>query len=338
MKKITIFALALLLFATLAACSQSEENEDSSGQNATEDAAEESNEEATEEVTIEHALGSTPLEATPKKVVALEYTYAEDLLALGIQPTGVADIEGYKKWVDVEVDLSDDVVDVGTRQEPNLETIAQLEPDLIIAPKFRHEGIKDELERIAPTVFFDSYPEDESFTQYDEMESTFKTIAKAVGKEEKADDVLDDLDEKYNEAEDILEDANLTTEAFVLTQAFSSQQAPVLRVFTPNSLASEIFEKIGLENAYEPDQFEIYGYSELNVEALPSLEEANFFYVVQEDDNIFENELKDNAVWKNLDFVQSDRLYPLGGDAWLFGGPLSAKTVVDNVVDIVESK
>jgi ferric hydroxamate transport system substrate-binding protein len=44
-----------------------------------------------------------------------------------VQPVGVADIEGMNKWVNMkELSLSPDVVDVGTRQEPNLEQILQL--------------------------------------------------------------------------------------------------------------------------------------------------------------------------------------------------------------------
>ncbi|MGB3760615.1 MAG: ABC transporter substrate-binding protein, partial [Rivularia sp. (in: cyanobacteria)] len=67
---------------------------------------------------------------TPSRVVALGWVYVEDLLALGIQPVGVADIEGYQKFVNIQPQLAASVVDVGTRAEPNLEAIAQLEPDL----------------------------------------------------------------------------------------------------------------------------------------------------------------------------------------------------------------
>lgn len=42
---------------------------------------------------------------------------------------------------------------VGTIEEPNLEAIAALEPDLVISSKVRHEQIYDELSAIAPTVF-----------------------------------------------------------------------------------------------------------------------------------------------------------------------------------------
>src|SRR5690606_28871868 len=70
---------------------------------------------------ITQAVGDTEIEGVPQRIVALEWTYAEDLLALGIQPAGVADVAGYETWVNVEPALADSVVDVGTRQEPSLE-------------------------------------------------------------------------------------------------------------------------------------------------------------------------------------------------------------------------
>src|SRR5690242_17122902 len=50
---------------------------------------------------IEHVGGKTCITENPQRVVALEWTYVEDLLALGVQPVGIADIEGYKAWVKI---------------------------------------------------------------------------------------------------------------------------------------------------------------------------------------------------------------------------------------------
>jgi len=321
MKKfITVLSVFLLSFI-LTACSQ--EDETSTGNEAESEVA--------EPITVSGVLGDVELEEPAQKVVALEWTYAEDLLAVGVQPAGVADIEGYNSWVQIEEDFDENVVDVGTRQEPNLEAIAELDPDLIIGIKFRHEAIQSELESIAPTVFFDPYPTDETVSQYDEMESTFKEIANAVGKSNEAEDVLAELDATYEEAMTRIDDADLETNDVVLTQAFSANQAPEIRLFTQNALASVILEKIGLNNVHETDEFEVYGFSTVNVEALTNYEDANYLYVVQDDDNIYENQLEDNQVWNGLNFVEENRTYALGGDAWLFGGPLSAKVVAERI-------
>lgn len=284
---------------------------------------------------IEHAAGVTIIESIPERVVVLEWTYAEDLLALGIQPVGVADVAGYEAWVNVEPELGDDVVDVGTRQEPSLESIAALEPDLIIGVLFRHEPIYDDLSAIAPTLLFNPYPEeDEGLDQYAEMEQTFRAIATAVNRADEAEAVLDDLHAAFEETAAVLEENGHAGRAFVLAQAFTAQDAPQLRLFTDNAMAVQILESLGLENAWDAG-FEIYGFSTVDVEALANVEDADFFYVVQDDDNVFANQLSDHPVWRNLTFVREERAYPLGGDMWLFGGPLSAQLLVEKVESLL---
>jgi ferric hydroxamate transport system substrate-binding protein len=324
LKSLLILALAAVL---LVACSSNkEENKASTNQN------------AEESVTITDINGEVTLDKPAIKVVALEWTYVEDLLAVGIQPVGVADIGEYHNWVNIAAKLNDDVTDVGGRQEPNLEAIAALEPDLIIGVKFRHESMLKELEGIAPTVIFNPYPEDESVDHYQEMIDTFNEIAKAVNKTDEAKKVLADLDAQYEEAKEKIENADLKTKDILLTNAYTGPQAPEIRVLTPNSMASQIVEKIGLKNVHVPDQYEMFGSSTFNVEGLTKYEDANYLYTVQDEDNIYENQLKENAVWKNLNFVKEERLFNLGGDTWLYGGPLSAETLLNKIVDAMVTK
>ncbi|MFC0559108.1 ABC transporter substrate-binding protein [Halalkalibacter alkalisediminis] len=319
MKQGIIFVLIMSLL--LAACSS----------NAEETPTE--NTEGDNQVTITGVNGEVTLDAPAQKVVVLEWTYAENLLALGIQPTGMADMASYGDYVNIEPQLDESVTDVGGRQEPNLEVIASLEPDLIIGVSFRHNEMLTELESIAPTVIFNPYPEDESINLYQEMEMTFNEMAKAVGKEAEAVDVLATLENKYEAAKAEIEAANLATIDVILTLAYSGPQAPEIRVFTPHSMASIILEKIGLNNVHEPDQFEIFGSSTFNVEGLVKYEEANYLYTVPDEDNIYDNQLKGNKVWENLAFVKEDRVYDLGPDTWLYGGPLSAGTLIDQITD-----
>uniref|UniRef100_A0A540VGK5 ABC transporter substrate-binding protein n=2 Tax=Litorilinea aerophila TaxID=1204385 RepID=A0A540VGK5_9CHLR len=91
-------------------------------------------------------------------------------------------------------------------------------------------------------------------------------------------------------------------------------------------------EQIGLENAWEDATFQQYGFSTVSVEALPDLGDVHFFYVVQEENNVFAREAV-RPVWESLPFVQNGHAYPLGGDTWLFGGPLSAQVLVHAILD-----
>ncbi|QHJ70368.1 ABC transporter substrate-binding protein [Planococcus halotolerans] len=322
MKKWTLLLLAAIMLV-LAACSSGEEDTATETEN------------GGESVTIQGTNGEVTLDQPAEKVVVLEWTYAEDLLAVGVQPAGMADIESYGDYVNIEPQLDETVIDVGGRQEPNLEAIAEIDPDLIIGVDFRHTAMLEELERIAPTVIFNPYPEDDSINLYEEMETTFLEIAKAVDKTEEADQVLADLEEKYEESAAEIEAADLKTNDVILTLAYSGPQAPEIRVFTPHSMASIILERIGLNNVHEPDQFEVFGSSTFNVEGLVQYEDANYLYTVPDEDNIYENQLAGNPVWENLNFVQEGRTYDLGPDTWLYGGPLSAETLMDQITDVM---
>ncbi|OCT14507.1 ferrichrome ABC transporter substrate-binding protein [Paenibacillus pectinilyticus] len=279
--------------------------------------------------TITHPLGTTTIKGTPKRVVTLEWAYTEDVLALGIQPVGAADIKGYQNWVNVKPALDASVVDVGTRQEPNLETITGLKPDLIITSTLRSSKNYEALSKIAPTIVFESYPAEGKGDQFEGMLTTFKTIADVTGKKAEGDKVTTDLDKSFADLKTKLIAAKKDGAEFALTQAYSNQNNAELRMFTDNSMVVQILQRIGLKNVFKSSKFELYGFSTASVEALPAVQNANFFYIVQDADNVFEKQLKDNAVWKGLSFVKENKTFKLPGNTWTFGGPLSAKVFAE---------
>ncbi|SDK05778.1 ABC transporter substrate-binding protein [Sediminibacillus albus] len=318
-----LMLLLIGMVVVLAACSDSGEgNEKESSEEESSDAS---------GITVKDAYKEHTFEETPERVVVLEWVYGEDLLALGIQPVGMAGIENYHKWVNIDAELSEDVQDVGTRQEPNLEAIAELNPDLIITAGYRHEAIMDSLEGIAPTLSFNPYPAEGEGDQYEEMTSTFNTLAKLFGKEEEAEKVLSDLDATYSSVEEEIASSDVEDKSFVLSQAYSADNSPVIRLFKDNAMAVQIMENIGLENAYQSEGFQVYGFDETSVETLQNFQDAHFFYIVQESDNIFDTQLKGNPAWESLNFVEEGKTHPLPGDTWTFGGPLSAEVFAEQI-------
>ncbi len=337
-RRLSLFIVLSVMLLLLAACGNNNENNGAraaspsvSAPAETESAPPASESPAADaERTIQHVLGETKVKGTPSKVVVLEWTYAEDLLALGVQPAGVADIANMKKNVSLPIELGADVQDVGTRQEPNLEAIAALEPDLIIGVKFRHEATYDQLNAIAPTLLFNPYPEEGNGDQYQEMVNTFKTIADVVGKTDVADAVLADLQTTYDDAKAKLAAAGKEGQSIVLAMAYTNQNAVTFRLTTDNGLAIKILENIGLKNAYKSEQFEGYGFSTKDVEALTTLQDADYLHITNDD--AVESMLSKNAVWTGLKFVKENRTYALGGDTWPYGGPHSAKNMAERAV------
>ncbi|MBD0383985.1 ABC transporter substrate-binding protein [Paenibacillus sedimenti] len=335
-KPLTILLSVMLLFLTAACASGSSSTSGSAPTSGSQQSSSPQSPSPTPKdtvKTIKHAMGTAEIKGTPKRIVALEWTYVEDLLAVGVQPAGVADIKGYKTWVNVQPALAADTVDVGTRQEPNLEAITGLKPDLIITASNRAKSNYESLNKIAPTIVFESYPPEGAGDQYAEMEQTFKTIADLAGKTAEADKVLKDLQKTYDDTKAKLKAANKDGAEFSLTQAFSNQNAAVLRMFTDNSMAVQILQRAGMKNVYKSSKFEIYGFATGSIESLPSVQNASFFYIVQDNDNVFDKQLKDNAVWKGLNFVKENQAYKLPGNTWPFGGPLSAKVFVELTAD-----
>jgi iron complex transport system substrate-binding protein len=82
---------------------------------------------------INHTMGQTEITGTPERIVTLYSVFTGDVRALGVQPIGSVQHDWINGWLTpIGLSLSDNVTDVGTQAEPNLETILQLQPDLII--------------------------------------------------------------------------------------------------------------------------------------------------------------------------------------------------------------
>lgn len=318
MKK--LFFLGCVLLLLLTACAQKKENTKEEGQSA----------DNGQEIVIEHALGTSTFKEAPKRVVALEWNLVEELLALDVQPVGVADIEGFNKWVKISKSLDQNAVDVGTRQEPNLEEIAKLKPDVILS-LVNHENIKAELEKIAPTVFYNTTTEEATKDLYLDTINSFERTAKLLNKEKEAETTIQQLEQKYSEAKKEIEQLNLPTKEFLFTQAYTMNQAPIFRLFTKNSMVSHVLEQVGLENVIKDQTEAEWGFFEANVEGVSKYQNAIFLHVVQKDDPLFDN-MKNNKAWNELSFVKNNQLYDIGGDTWTFGGVLSAETLVDNLL------
>lgn len=133
--------------------------------------------------TVEHVMGSTTIEAKPKTVVALDPSYIDNALLLDTEVVGYAtysaDDKGLPDYLGPARDrLAGDAVSVGTTDQPNLEKIVELRPDLIVSAQIRHEDLYDELSKIAPTVM--------SETTGATWKQNIELLAEALGEQEKA--------------------------------------------------------------------------------------------------------------------------------------------------------
>ncbi|WP_152656703.1 ABC transporter substrate-binding protein [Oceanobacillus sp. CFH 90083] len=320
MKKILFMLLVGVL--VLAGCMQKDEEDTSSSK---------SEDTVSEKIVIEDGFGEQEFDQAPERVVAIEWSIVEELLAVGVQPVGVTDIEGFNKWVTIDEQLDDSVTEVGLRTEPNIEEIAKLEPDVIIGMKGYQGELKEELEKIAPVVMYENTT-DEAIEEdlYADMLKTFKQTAKLVGKEQEAEEQITHLEERMAEAAENIETADLPTKEFVFTQAYTVNEAPTFRLFTENSTVSHVLEGLGLTNKIQDQDPQPSGFIEANAEGVSNYDEALFIHTVQEDDPLFDN-LAENKAWNSLNFVKEDAMYDVGAGVWTFGSVLSMETLIEHV-------
>lgn len=103
------------------------------------------------EVTIKTANGDVKVPTNPKKIVTLDLGAADTIRALGKESSIVGmpkkTLPAYLK------NLPSSIKNVGSMKEPNMEAIAALKPDLIIASGRTAQYVK-KLKEIAPTVLF----------------------------------------------------------------------------------------------------------------------------------------------------------------------------------------
>ncbi|MEM9979793.1 MAG: ABC transporter substrate-binding protein, partial [Cyanobacteria bacterium P01_D01_bin.2] len=136
---------------------------------------------------VEHVMGTSQVPIAPKRIVVLDTTPLDAALALGIDPVGTISYgmpPGYlgEQASDIEI--------IGQFNQPNLEAIFKLKPDLILGAKSISEKLYPKLSRIAPTVFI------EGASRSWDWKNNFRIYADALNRTEQAEQLITDYDQQ----------------------------------------------------------------------------------------------------------------------------------------------
>lgn len=320
-------AVATAATLTLAACGT------------TEDAADENDEGgagkgAAQPITLTDSTGKkVTLEKGPAtKVVGTEWNVVENLVSLGVDPVGVADVKGYNSW-DSAVPLTNEPEDIGTRGEPSIDTIASLNPDLIIATTDLPASAVKQLGKRTPVLTLRSADASDPVGQ---MTENLDLIAEATGTTERAEELKKEFDAKLDEGRKALDDAGLGGSNVAFADGYVVSNQVSIRPFTSGSLVGGVNERLGLTNAWDVKGDKDYGLGSTDVEGLTKLPgDTRFVYIGNDSDEAstpFTGELKDDSVWKSLPFVKKGDVHRLDDGIWMFGGVESMNQYVDALV------
>ncbi|GIF25490.1 iron complex transport system substrate-binding protein [Actinoplanes tereljensis] len=275
--------------------------------------------------------GTVHLDAPAKNVVSLEWGLTENLVALGVKPVGEADVKGYNVW-DTSAPIDASTPDVGQRGEPSLDAIIALDPDLVVTTTDLPETVIAQLVKKVPVLALRG---SDGTDPIGYMRKTVTTLAKATGTDAKATELLAGFDAKVAAGKDALAKAGKTGAPFTMSDGWVDSGTVSIRMYTPNSFFGGIAKELGLENQWTTGGDKDYGLATTDVEGLTKVTNAQntFVYVANKTDGgDFTDNLKSNAVWKQLPFVTAGKVKRIPDGIWMFGGPASANAYIDSLV------
>lgn len=272
------------------------------------------------------------LKAPAQRVVTLEWAETEVVASLGVMPVGVADAAGYKTW-DATVPLAADVKDVGKRNEPSVDAIVALDPDVVIIAEGRDETLVGQLEKYVPVVVTKA---SDASRNLDRLREDVKIIAQTIGKSAEGDKLLSEMDTALADGKKAVEAKNAAGTPFLMADGWLEGSTVNIRPFGKGSLVSDTAEALGLKNAWTGEADAKWGLGATDVEGLTSITDPKtvLFYSASEDD-VFTTGLAQNPVWQRLPFVVSKNVVKLEPGTWTFGGPKSVVTVAEQFVKAV---
>lgn len=304
-----------LLLVTLAACApSSDEAAPSSAAPA-----------AADSLSIPHAGGTLKLPKPAVRVAVMQWQFVEDLVAMGVQPTMIADeqVKGSAAPIPPQVKGKiHDYVSLGSRISPNLEVLASQPVDLIIAD--RNEHLKDypQFSKIAPTLILDT-------TSWADFFPNLEKIGQAVGRSDKAAEVATSVRNK-------LADAKAKLGAKTSRALLAVPTPDKFFAFTANSMQAGILGAMGLGYAYQqvPGQLSV----PVDLEKLPPTKPDVIFLAAFAGDPVITDKWKGNPLWTDLPAVKNGQVALVDRGIWSLGrGPLSVPLVVDQALDTLHA-
>jgi iron complex transport system substrate-binding protein len=329
-----LYLILIMLFLSLIILSGcGDQNEQPAGNNESgnnaahtepeENEAGENEETAQETREIAHAMGTSTIEGTPERIVTLYQGATDAAVAFGVKPVGVVESWVQQPVYDYLKDELEGVEILGDENQPNIEEIAALNPDLIIASKMRHEEIYDQLSQIAPTVTHETVFE---------FKETVELMGEAMNMEEDADRLLTEWDERVADFQTKIEE-ELGNE-WPLNVSILNFRADHARIYF-TGFAGSILNELGFSRP-ENQQSEEWGVMLNDKESIPEMN-ADVFYIFNEEDEAVERTFEEwtsHPLWQNLDAVQNDQVYMVDEVTWnMAGGIIAANMMLDDIYD-----
>ena len=315
MKPWVHFAVLAVLMLVLAGCGNSGSGA-ASGSAAETSATEPKQEETVANTgdtrTVKDAYGEVQVPANANRIVVLDIGALDNLLELGITPVGAPSILAAGDPYPAYLKGTEGIENIGSVNEPSLEAIDALKPDLIIGNKDTHDAIHDQLKAIAPTLFVE--------TLGVTWKENLQLHADAVNKLEDGKKLLDTYQRRMEELKSTLAGKDAKE-----VSLFRPREDKI-QVYLKETFAGTIMEDAGI---VRPAAQQDAGFSkDITEEQIADLDGDVIFWFNREPDAFAK--LEKSKLWATLKGVQNQAVHPVDWEYWMSGLGIQA---VNKVVD-----
>lgn len=273
--------------------------------------------------TVTHFEGRTTVATAPRRIAVLSTGQLDDLLSLGVVPAATTRADHAGLVPDYLADAFPaakkqlaDMTDAGTRQAPNLETLAAAKPDLILA----NDSLGDlypKLSKIAPTVI--------TAGNGINWKRDLLLVGDAVGKGQAARAMLDDI-----VADAKVKGQKIAGDPTVSMVRFTPDRT---RMFGVSSFTGSLAVDMGLSR---PGSQRFTAISEdIGAESIDTADGDWIFYSVQgEAARTDAGSVLAGPLWKSMKAVTAGHAVKVDDDPWyLNAGPSAARLVVSELAE-----
>ncbi|WP_018349729.1 ABC transporter substrate-binding protein [Longispora albida] len=253
--------------------------------------------------TVTHDKGTTELKAKPQRIIALDNSLVEAVVLLE-RPLvgGIASYRNQKTFPDYLGAAVKDTKDIGPLDNPNLELIASLKPDLIVSATVRHDALYDKLKAIAPTVFVK--------TTGPIWKDNVKLLGQALGEEKKAADKLGAYEARAKKIGDAV-NAKASNPTISVVRFVDGPT----RLMAHSSFAGIVLKDAGLKrpDAQAKDTFAV----EISEEQIGLADASYIFVTTYAGGADRKAKFEANPLWQRLKGVQDKHVTEVKDELWM---------------------
>ena len=271
---------------------------------------------------VQHLMGETCVPLHPQRVVTLWSSFLANSLALGIKPIATAYDSGLP-FPEYLRDKVDGVELIGSVNEPNLENILLLKPDLILAHPYVLNPYYKLLSRIAPTVIIGSL--DVLTRRWDQ---DLLDLAKILNQEESVNKLMKEYWLRIEKLKQALGDLRHRMQVSVAsTNALSGIWA-----YGEKSPVGTIINDINLQRpASQKGNF--YYIENISEERLSDIDGDVLFFLSWGSKTAKEalEKLQEKPLWRQLKAVQQNKAYIVDGSHWHDSDIMAVNAILDDL-------